>query len=645
MKLRLVHYIGGAFAILTIIFAAIGIVNIYSLDNIQDSFSFVIDNAWNTANGASSTTNAYYQEMIFSQMLTTGNPGESGKEAIMNALDGAKTQVELNTERIQEAGIIDESILEELHTLEDNFENATNTMITSYDELVAIQEEFNAFSLVFVELMDEIENVGDSTLDYLKEDVDLRISWATGLEENFQAANGAMEARIAYLSQLYYLERILAGEDLQSNRNLLTVEMANQQAAAEEFIQSGEFRGFTNVVGYQNKSYIDAYNELFMEHQLKVSDYITKYIYFQDSRMAFNEELQVIFGFLNTLEETGTNSMLTESSATIENISSIEFVTRGFVIGSVVIAIVIAIFLTRSIVNAIKQITEGARRLSKGDFALEGMDTKRIEKINNRSDELGDIGRAFQDLITYLQSKVRAAQRVADGDLSKMHVPAGEEDGLGNALKAMMENLRDLVGEVTESAAELTDAAHQLSTASSQAGQAANQIGTTIQQVATGNQQQTESVTVTANQVDQLTRAIDGVAQGAQEQAGAIASASDLTAQISSSVELVATTAKESADKAEDTASIARKGSATVEQNLIAMDSIKQKVDLSSDKVKLMGERSNEIGSILETINDIASQTNMLALNAAIEAARAGEAGKGHGSKTRFREFTRQFDG
>ena len=85
----------------------------------------------------------------------------------------------------------------------------------------------------------------------------------------------------------------------------------------------------------------------------------------------------------------------------------------------------------------------------------------------------------------------------------------------------------------------------------------------------------------------------------------------------------------ESADVATRSVSIASKGADVVRQTINGMDNIRGQIQETSKRIKRLGESSQEIGSIVELINDIAEQTNILSLNAAIQAASAGEAGRG----------------
>jgi len=121
----------------------------------------------------------------------------------------------------------------------------------------------------------------------------------------------------------------------------------------------------------------------------------------------------------------------------------------------------------------------------------------------------------------------------------------------------------------------------------------------------------------------------DDLAAASEVQARETAHATEAIKAITTAIDAMASDASESAEVASRSVKVAGRGAETVRATIQGMDQIREQIQETAKRIKRLGESSQEIGEIVELIDDIADQTNILALNAAMQAAMAGEAGRG----------------
>ncbi len=283
-------------------------------------------------------------------------------------------------------------------------------------------------------------------------------------------------------------------------------------------------------------------------------------------------------------------------------ISSITLIIVGSLLG-----LAISLLLIRSITRPLNEIVAVAKRTAEGDI------TDDIHAGGN--DEIGTLARAFRDMMAYFKSMAQTANDIAEGDLRSTVTPKSEKDVLGNAFHSMIAGLRGIIADVRTGA-------DQIATASAQ-------MASTSEQAARNNEAAATGVEETTSTVHEMSANIQNVAKNSQSQASSVSETSASVEQMVTSIQRIANTAKQFVELSQKAKKAVDTGLEAVGRSLKGNDEINKSIARSADTISALGSRVEDIGKIVDVIDEIAEQTNLLALNAAIEAARAGEQGMG----------------
>jgi methyl-accepting chemotaxis protein len=150
-----------------------------------------------------------------------------------------------------------------------------------------------------------------------------------------------------------------------------------------------------------------------------------------------------------------------------------------------------------------------------------------------------------------------------------------------------------------------------------------------VELVASGAQDQSNQIADTATAIEELSRTAEQIAQVAQNQAHSIAETTAALQKLDNGIGALSSQGTTLTTAAREASSEASTGSAAVTETASTIAQLKAVSTTAATAMASLEERSSQVEEIVDTIEDIADQTNLLALNAAIEAARAGEHGRG----------------
>ncbi|MCB9832237.1 MAG: HAMP domain-containing protein [Planctomycetes bacterium] len=405
--MRIGHKIGLGFACGGLLLLLTAVAGYIGLDRIAVTLEELTGPVWLAADAAMEASIKVEDEILAVRDILDNGASKTRDRVLDEAREGSADCFA----RLDRSGILTREHSLAVAEGYGEFRGLTDSLLASHERFRAAKEAFEAQTRDFLEISTTIEEIGDSAVETLEESPDQALSWNSGLRQKWEAADGGMEASIAFLTRLHDMSRVFSHQiDVAEGRRLVAASFELQGERARSMFAGGLFEGPCGLPGHQGQSLSAAYLASLAENGRLGKDYLDACEAYRKLMVEQKKEADSLLELLWTVETRCDEAMDAKSAEVASIRDGVQTMILVSAIGALLVATGIGFFLTRRIVSRIEHLRGVVGKLSGGDLDADA-------ELGGR-DEISQMGEDLQRVLEGLREAF-AAHQVSWSDLAR----------------------------------------------------------------------------------------------------------------------------------------------------------------------------------------------------------------------------------
>ncbi|QEO45614.1 methyl-accepting chemotaxis protein [Vibrio tarriae] len=401
------------FGLVGMIVAALGLWAVKTMYSSSSSLNYIVGPAWDTADGAMETSIKIEAQMLAVSRLILGGD----KQEVESTLKAAIEDVDNASSRMIQAGLLSTEQARQFTQFNTQYQKARDELISSYETYTQSKITYDKSTTALVNFGEKLEALGDAAVEELERDPSRMLTWETDVIQRWQAADGGMESNIGLLWKMYHTQRLLDGQDDQTQMKAIEQAIAFQKQANQEMFSTGRF-DVSAGPEWKEASYAEVFTQLNEQHEKAMLTVIDNYRHYRETYAQYTTTSRDFLNFIGELEEIADSKVEQQAGVTLHEQAVAINTFKVLTAASIVVLLLLGWILGKQVLSPVGRLLDRVTDISEGNGDL----TLRVNITTQ--DEFGELGRAFdkfidkiQSLVTDITQSINLAKTAA-GDLS-----------------------------------------------------------------------------------------------------------------------------------------------------------------------------------------------------------------------------------